>query len=122
MLQALSKRIHFGKFVAEAKFRAEVEKYSALIKARDAEGLMQELTKPDVEANVVRRVQLKASAYGQDPTKTLHDTSDESKYKVSVDSPLLFELLFSAVRECFQISASECDLLAGEAFARCGAL
>ncbi|EKJ73919.1 hypothetical protein FPSE_05880 [Fusarium pseudograminearum CS3096] len=37
-LQALSRRIHFGKFVAESKFRSEQEKYIRLIKAEDREG------------------------------------------------------------------------------------
>lgn len=48
-LQALSKRIHYGKFVAEAKFRANEAAYSALIKARDAEGIMDALTDRAVE-------------------------------------------------------------------------
>ncbi|XP_047328772.1 chorismate mutase 1, chloroplastic-like isoform X1 [Impatiens glandulifera] len=33
-LQALSKRIHYGKFVAEAKFRASPEDYTSAIKAQ----------------------------------------------------------------------------------------
>jgi chorismate mutase len=36
LLQALSKRIHFGKFVAEAKFRAEPEKYARFARAHRA--------------------------------------------------------------------------------------
>ena len=51
-LQALSKRIHCGKFVAEAKFRAERGKYSRLIKAQDAEGIMGTLTNREVELQV----------------------------------------------------------------------
>lgn len=47
-----SKRIHYGKFIAEAKFQANEEKYSALITAHNAEGLMAELTKPAVEKQV----------------------------------------------------------------------
>ena len=42
--QALSNRIHFGKFIAEAKFQANRELYSKLIAARDAGGLMEEVS------------------------------------------------------------------------------
>jgi len=65
-LQALSKRIHYGKFVAEAKFRAKPEEYTALIEAQDAEGLMALLTDVKVEQKVVERVYLKAQTFGQD--------------------------------------------------------
>ena len=56
-LQHISKRIHFGKYVAESKFRANPTEYEPLIKAQDAEGLMQKLTFKDVEKKVVERVQ-----------------------------------------------------------------
>ena len=51
-MQALSKRIHYGKFVAEAKFLAKREQYSGLIEAGDADGLMRLLTDESVEAKV----------------------------------------------------------------------
>ena len=50
--QALSKRIHYGKFVAEAKFLANTEEYSSLIRQQDADGLMRLLTDEAVEAKV----------------------------------------------------------------------
>eukprot|EP00854_Cymbomonas_tetramitiformis_P013021 gene13021-15383_t len=65
-LQAISKRIHYGKFVAEAKFRANRETYVPLIEKQDAEGLMALLTFPAVEERVVKRVRNKAATYGQD--------------------------------------------------------
>lgn len=52
MWQALSKRIHYGKFVAEAKFLAQREEYSALIAKGDAQGLMRLLTNEEVENQV----------------------------------------------------------------------
>ena len=52
MRQALSKRIHYGKFVAEAKFLAQREEYSALIARGDAQGLMRLLTNEEVENQV----------------------------------------------------------------------
>lgn len=51
-LQALSKRIHYGKFVAEAKFRADPEQYRRLISNRDQDAIMQTLTSTDVEKKV----------------------------------------------------------------------
>ncbi|TYZ57812.1 hypothetical protein PybrP1_005532 [[Pythium] brassicae (nom. inval.)] len=66
VLQALSKRVHFGKFIAEAKFQAETERYTRLIRANDAVGLMDALTNLAVEEKVLERVKLKASTYGQD--------------------------------------------------------
>jgi chorismate mutase len=51
-MQALSKRIHYGKFVAEAKFREKTEQYTQLIKAQDADGIMELLTDKAVEKKV----------------------------------------------------------------------
>ena len=51
-LQALSKRIHYGKFVAEAKFRADPEQYQRLIQNKDQDAIMHTLTSIDVEKKV----------------------------------------------------------------------
>ncbi len=51
-LQALSKRIHYGKFVAEAKYRAHPEQYEQLIRSRDHDAIMSTLTNEDVEKKV----------------------------------------------------------------------
>ena len=51
--QALSKRAHYGKFVAEAKFLDNRAGYSKLIEARDAEGIMALLTNTAVEKQVI---------------------------------------------------------------------
>lgn len=66
ILQALSRRIHYGKFVAEAKFRQYTEQYTRLIKARDADGILELLTDREVELRVIERVKLKASTFGRD--------------------------------------------------------
>jgi chorismate mutase len=50
--QALSKRIHYGKFVAEAKFQAQTLDYTELIHAGDAEGINSLLTDRAVELKV----------------------------------------------------------------------
>lgn len=66
-LQALSRRIHFGKFVAEAKFRKETERFVALIKAEDKQGIDEAITDAKVEKKVLERLKLKARTYGTDP-------------------------------------------------------
>ena len=67
VLQALSKRIHYGKFVAESKYRADPEEYQRLVEAGDAEGVMALLTNEKVEQKVLRRAKLKAATYGREP-------------------------------------------------------
>lgn len=67
-LQALSRRIHFGKFVAESKFQSDPEKYTKMIKAGDREAIGDSITIPAVEKQVLDRLLLKAQTYGTDPT------------------------------------------------------
>ncbi|KAK5192459.1 chorismate mutase aro7 [Exophiala xenobiotica] len=67
-LQALSRRIHFGKFVAESKFQQETERFVELIKAEDREGIDAAITKQKVEQQVLERLRLKAKTYGKDPS------------------------------------------------------
>jgi len=64
VLQAISKRVHYGFFVAESKFRAQTAEFTRLIEARDEEGIMALLTHAAVEEKVLRRVRLKASTFG----------------------------------------------------------
>ncbi|XVF03258.1 hypothetical protein REPUB_Repub04eG0245700 [Reevesia pubescens] len=65
-LQALSKRIHYGKFVAEAKFRESPAAYEDAIRAKDRSRLMELLTYETVEAAVQKRVEMKAKTHGQE--------------------------------------------------------
>lgn len=81
-LQALSRRIHFGKFVAESKFRAEREKFTALIKAEDRKGIDEAITNRAVELQVLKRLALKAETYGTDPSIPQEDRSGQSKINV----------------------------------------
>ncbi|OJJ51047.1 hypothetical protein ASPZODRAFT_11893 [Penicilliopsis zonata CBS 506.65] len=67
VLQALSHRIHFGKFVAESKFREDPETFVKLIKAGDRAGIDAAITNKMVEEKVLARVALKARTYGTDP-------------------------------------------------------
>lgn len=84
-LQALSRRIHFGKFVAEAKFREERQKFTELIRSQDAEGIKAAITKPEVEKQVLNRVREKADSYGIDPHTTLR-WSQKGQGKVNPES------------------------------------
>ncbi|KAI9928152.1 hypothetical protein AWENTII_007846 [Aspergillus wentii] len=80
-LQALSRRIHFGKFVAESKFQSETEKFVKLIKAEDREGIDAAITNAAVEKKVLERLGLKAKTYGTDPA-----FPEESGQKINVDA------------------------------------
>lgn len=51
-VQALSKRIHYGMFVAEAKFRKQPAEYTELIRRQDAAAILELLTDRAVELKV----------------------------------------------------------------------
>ncbi|KPI38123.1 Chorismate mutase [Cyphellophora attinorum] len=81
-LQALSRRIHFGKFVAESKFRKETERFVKLIKAEDRKGIDEAITDSKVEAKVLERLGLKAKTYGTDPSIAPAGGVEEGKINV----------------------------------------
>ncbi|EZF09752.1 chorismate mutase [Trichophyton rubrum D6] len=80
-LQALSRRIHFGKFVAESKFLAETDKFVKLIKAEDRDGIEEAITNSKVERMVLDRLRLKAKTYGRDPANP-----SEGKSKIDFEA------------------------------------
>lgn len=82
-LQALSRRIHFGKFVAESKFRKETDRFVQLIKAHDRAGIDEAITDMAVEKKVLERLRLKAKTYGTDPALSTNGTGDE---KINVEA------------------------------------
>lgn len=67
VLQALSRRVHYGKFVAESKYRSDPVAYEKLVEAGDAQGVMKLLTNAEVEEKVLRRSRMKAATYGREP-------------------------------------------------------
>ncbi|GMJ15834.1 chorismate mutase 2 [Hibiscus trionum] len=79
-LQALSRRIHYGKLVAEVKFRDEQKDYEPPIRAQDRDTLASLLTFADVEEAVKKRVAKKAMTFGQEVK--LGDDGGKGKYKV----------------------------------------
>lgn len=58
--------MHYGKFIAEAKFIADSHTYEGLIANSDADALMDLLTFPEQEERVISRVASKAAIFGQD--------------------------------------------------------
>ncbi|EGD95699.1 chorismate mutase [Trichophyton tonsurans CBS 112818] len=80
-LQAFSRRIHFGKFVAESKFLAETDKFVKLIKAEDRDGIEEAITNSKVEKMVLDRLRLKAKTYGRDPANP-----SEGKSKIDFEA------------------------------------
>ena len=69
VLQAISKRVHYGFFVAESKFLGQRAEFTKLIEEEDEDGIMALLTHAAVEEKVIRRVRLKASTFGQEITE-----------------------------------------------------
>ena len=66
VLQALSRRVHYGKFVAEAKAQKDEGAFRELAAAGDVEGIHSLLENVPVEDTVVRRAMTKAVVFGQD--------------------------------------------------------
>jgi chorismate mutase len=69
-LQAISRRIHYGAmYVAEAKYRQNPDRYRKAIANRQRTDLIQALTRPEVEENIIVRVKEKV-ALAQAKTNT----------------------------------------------------
>ncbi|KAI0387983.1 chorismate mutase [Hypomontagnella monticulosa] len=79
-LQALSRRIHFGMFVAESKFQSDPKNYTRMIKAGDRDGIGESITNAAVEKQVLARLGLKARTYGTDPST--NGSADHGKINV----------------------------------------
>lgn len=76
--------MHYGKFIAEAKFVADSSTYEDLIANADADGLMDLLTFPEQEERVIARVASKAAIFGQD-IDTCGNPMKGASYKVEPD-------------------------------------
>ena len=75
LLQALSRRIHYGKFVAEAKYRNDSARFEPLVRRGDEAELMDTITDRTVEDQVLDRVHHKARAYGQELGKNFRGST-----------------------------------------------
>ena len=86
LLQALSKRIHYGKFVAESTYRTERRAYDELIESADATGLRRTITVPAVEEALFDRVRRKTATYSRELAAAGEDTVDpEAVVKIYSD-------------------------------------
>ncbi|EIE77411.1 hypothetical protein RO3G_02115 [Rhizopus delemar RA 99-880] len=83
-LQALSKRIHFGKFIAESKFRSNPSEYIKLALAEDREKIDELLTNKKVEEQVLERLRRKALVYGQTLDEEQEGTSKHLRIPVEL--------------------------------------
>ncbi|GKY91191.1 hypothetical protein MPSEU_000091800 [Mayamaea pseudoterrestris] len=96
VLQALSRRVHYGKFVAESKYRSSPDEYQRLVDAGDAEGVMKLLTNAVVEEQVIRRARMKAMTYGSEPllaSMPLVDGSDSTTFVAQAAASAVAEAL-----------------------------
>ncbi|KAI0320522.1 chorismate mutase [Amylostereum chailletii] len=66
VLQAISKRVHYGKFVSESKFSHDPAAFIPHIQSGNTEALGSLITKPEVEQRLLQRLRKKATLYAQD--------------------------------------------------------
>ncbi|KAJ7505283.1 chorismate mutase [Mycena galericulata] len=66
VLQAISKRVHYGKFVSESKFQENPSAFIPHILSRNRAAIEDLITKPEVERKLLLRLQKKAATYAQD--------------------------------------------------------
>jgi len=85
-LQAISKRIHYGMFVSESKFQSHSASFVPHILNPNPKALEDLITKPAVEAALLKRLEKKALWYGQDlgPTGEVVEGA-KSEMKIDVE-------------------------------------
>ncbi|PVF92515.1 putative ARO7-chorismate mutase [Serendipita vermifera] len=66
ILQAISKRVHYGKFVSESKFQSAPADFIPHIIDRDRAALEALITKPEVEKALLVRLRKKATLYARE--------------------------------------------------------
>ncbi|KAF8147302.1 chorismate mutase [Mycena galopus ATCC 62051] len=66
VLQSISKRVHYGKFVSESKFQENPAAFIPHIQERNRAALAGLITKPEVEQKLLQRLHKKAVTYAQD--------------------------------------------------------
>ncbi|KAG2153105.1 chorismate mutase [Suillus bovinus] len=66
VLQAISKRVHYGKFVSESKFSANPAAFIPHILTPNPTALEALITKPEVERKLLQRLRKKAAIYAQE--------------------------------------------------------
>ncbi|KAK7681537.1 hypothetical protein QCA50_015269 [Cerrena zonata] len=82
VLQAISKRVHYGKFVAESKFQDDPASFVPHIVKPNRDALANLITKPEVERRLLQRLRKKALVYAQDFAPDGEPRGDEAKIDV----------------------------------------
>jgi len=88
VLQAISKRVHYGKFVSESKFAADPAAFIPHILKPNRQALEALITKPEVERKLLLRLRKKASTYAQefDPNgDAITGSHENGTAKIDVD-------------------------------------
>ncbi|KAI6129995.1 chorismate mutase [Pisolithus thermaeus] len=88
ILQAISKRVHYGKFVAESKFRENPAAFIPHIRSRDRAALEALIMRRDVMAKLLMRLRKKAATYAQElgpEGDAVANSLSNSNAKVDVD-------------------------------------
>eukprot|EP00957_Ditylum_brightwellii_P073678 5598320-Ditylum_brightwellii.AAC.1 len=60
-------RVYYDKFVAEGKYRTDLEGYQKLVDTNDHKGVMKLITNTAVEKQVLRHARLEAAMHGKEP-------------------------------------------------------
>ncbi|WFD08293.1 chorismate mutase [Malassezia vespertilionis] len=81
-LSAINRRVHFGMFVSESKFRSDPAAFIGPIQQHDRDALAALITKPAVEAILLERVRQKAEIYGQNLDQKMDDPNREKFRKI----------------------------------------
>ncbi|KAI0661930.1 chorismate mutase [Cubamyces menziesii] len=85
VLQAISKRVHYGKFVSESKFRDDPAAFIPHIQARNRDALAALITKPEVERKLLQRLRNKANLYAINFSPEGEPLDDSATRKIDVD-------------------------------------
>jgi chorismate mutase len=94
-LQAISKRVHYGIFVARSKFNSRRNLFEPLIAGKDRKGIYEQITDGETEEKLLRRVEHKATTYGQD----IEGPKDEYKIEPSLIREIYARWLIPLTRE-----------------------
>ncbi|KAH9891599.1 chorismate mutase [Cubamyces lactineus] len=85
VLQAISKRVHYGKFVSESKFRDDPAAFIPHIRSRNRDALAALITKPEVEKKLLQRLRNKANLYAINFSPEGEPLDDSATRKIDVD-------------------------------------
>jgi len=85
VLQSISKRVHYGKFVSESKFVEDPATFIPHILQRNSEALQVLITKPEVEKRLLLRLRKKAATYAQDIVDGDSKDVNSNANKIDVD-------------------------------------